>query len=102
MDRAARNKLLEKLRERSRKMEHLSEEHVDKVVAYLNELVALDKDAIERLIEARVPCNEKMASHPHVQVQGAEGNAVVGLLGIVNGLMGAQPEGANKVHRGKL
>jgi len=75
----------------------LSEENVDKVVTYLNELVSLDREAIEHLVETRVQCNKDLADHPHVQVsEDEEGNFLVGLLGIVNGLMGVQPEGANK------
>ena len=78
-------------------MEHLSEENVDKVVAYLNELVSIDREAVERLVETRVQCNVAMAGHPTVQVmEDEEGNPVVGVLGVINGLVGTQPDGANK------
>jgi hypothetical protein len=97
MNKATRDRMLSKLRERAEQMEHLSEENVDKVLTFLNELVALDRAAVERLVETRVQCNDAIADHPSVQVgKDADGNPVVGLLGIVNGLMGTQPEGANK------
>lgn len=97
MDRFAREKALDRLRERAGKMEHLSEENIDKVVAFLNELVSLDREAVEHLIEKRVQCNKDMADHPCVQVREDEdGNSVVGLLGVINGLVGTQPNGAKK------
>lgn len=96
-EKTEREKILARLRERSGKMEHLSEENVDKVVAYLNELVSIDREAVERLVETRVQCNVAMAGHPTVQVmEDEEGNPVVGVLGVINGLVGTQPDGANK------
>jgi hypothetical protein len=73
------------------------EDDVDEVVAYLNELVSLDRDAMEHLIETRVRCNDKIVEHPTVQVmKGEDGNMTVGLLGILNGLVGTQPDESSK------
>lgn len=90
-----RDDLLARLRERAAKME--TGENVDQVVAFLNSLVALDREAMDRLVETRVQCNKDLADHPTVQVmEDDEGNAVVGVLGIINGIIGTQPEWAHK------
>jgi hypothetical protein len=53
------------------------------VMANLNELVKVDVQAIDELIEKRVPCNQKMIDHPTVVC--LEGK--VGLLGVLNGIL---------------
>jgi hypothetical protein len=64
----------------------------DYIITFLNELVAADPALMHKLVETRVPCNEVIAEHPTVQVV-KEGNGyVVGLLGILNGIVGARPE----------
>lgn len=73
----------------------MAEKDVDRFLTFLNELVLLDREAVENLIETRVKCNQQLASHPTVQVMNAaEGAPIVGLLGILNGLVGVQPEGS--------
>lgn len=59
------------------------------VVDYLNEVLALDATALHDLIEHRVPCNDALTHHATTQV--TEGG-VVGLLGILNGLVGARAD----------
>lgn len=78
-------------------MMNFSEENVDAVVSYLNELVGIDRLAVEKLVDARVSCNEAMSLHPGVQVYIDEtGESNLGLLGVFNGLLGPQPEGSKK------
>ncbi len=68
---------------------------VDRVLNFLNELVALDADAIGRLITTHVQCNKDLADHPTVQVsEDKNGIPSVGLLGVINGLLGTQPDDA--------
>lgn len=62
------------------------------VVALLNELIALDRDAIEKLIAARVQCNQALADHPSVQVLAVSGDFWVGMLGVLNGIYGCNQE----------
>lgn len=62
-------------------------------VAYLNELVRLDRPAMHALVESRVPCQEALADHPTVQVVSDGEDAVVGFLGVLNGLFGTDAEG---------
>jgi len=70
----------------------------DQAIDYLNDLVALDAKAMERLVECRIPCNEQFAEHPTVQVvpdDAAPPDTVshsVGLLGILNGLFGVDDD----------
>lgn len=70
---------------------------LDEVIAFLNEVAALDREAVERLVAARAPCNEALSSHPSVQVGAIPGGWEVGLLGVLNGLFGAfGPEAAER------
>lgn len=73
----------------------------DSLIAFLNELVAIDPYAIAELLCVRVPCNQAMADHPSVQVQGSDGSVTyiapgthrVGLLGVLNGYCGTIESG---------
>lgn len=62
----------------------------DHIINVLNELVALDREAVTKLVETRVPCNQALADHPTVQV--SEGPSV-GLLGVLNGIAGVDHDG---------
>ena len=64
-----------------------------KIVDLLNELIKQDPDAMSALISARVPCGELLADHPTVQVGETDTGYEVGLLGILNGLCGADSKG---------
>ncbi|SRR6266705_4167600 len=67
------------------------------IIQYLNSLIALDSQAISKLIDIRVPVNKEFLKHDTVQIlqRGTEENPenVVGLLGILNGLCGVDEEG---------
>jgi hypothetical protein len=65
----------------------------DAMARYLNELLKLDPEAVYRLLETRVPCNKDLADHPTVQVHTKDGIYSVGLLGILNGFIGADTDG---------
>lgn len=68
--------------------EHIS---ISDTITYLNSLVEADPEAVLQLIEQRVPCNIQLANHPRCQV--VAGNpSQVGLLGILNGLFGADED----------
>lgn len=70
---------------------------VDEVIAYLNELIDIDRVAIAALIANRVPCNEELAKHPTVQVYAQHGGYLVGMLGILNGLFGICDDGRGPI-----
>lgn len=72
------------------------EELADLMIERLNEIARHDPEAIAKLIEQRVPCNDEMAEHPTVQVNTDYGGPRVGVLGLLNGLVGAIDEGKLK------
>jgi len=81
----------------------------DSIIAFMNELLELDRDCLSALVGYRVECNQALADHPSVQVgpvidkenlydvalrRKLTGKAkksppmVCGLLGILNGYCG--------------
>jgi hypothetical protein len=68
---------------------------VEEVLAFLNEALLLDQDAVSNLVETRFPCNAAMANHPTIQVSGEpDGKSPkVGFLGVLNGMFGADEGG---------
>jgi len=65
------------------------------IVDQLNEIYSHDPEALHALCESRVPCNEALRKHPTVQVlvEGGGTESRVGLLGILNGIVGIQDDG---------
>jgi hypothetical protein len=69
----------------------------DQFIQTLNDLLDDDRVAIEALIEHRVFCSDGVTNHPTVQVSTeSEGVHTVGLLGILNGLVGIIEDGPRK------
>lgn len=68
---------------------------VDAAIDRLNEMLKTDPDAMASLIKARVPCNQGMADHPTFQVSvESQGKGFkIGVLGVLNGLFGADDDG---------
>lgn len=64
----------------------------DYIITFLNELVEADQPSIEALVEFRAICNEVIGEHPTVQTVRNGDIYQVGLLGILNGIVGARPE----------
>jgi len=68
----------------------------EQCVQFLNELLVLDKEAVEGLFFHKVHCNKALADHPTVQCSKAKDGVIfpVGkgyqtrLLGVLNGLFG--------------
>jgi hypothetical protein len=68
----------------------------DLVIERLNDIAKTDPAAITAMIKTRVSCNEAMANHPTAQVIGTDGGGMIGLLGVVNGIVGVIPDGAKR------
>lgn len=68
----------------------------DLIIERLNDIAKTDPVAIDALLRMRVTCNEQLANHPTVQVIGLEVGGLVGLLGILNGLVGVINLGRRK------
>lgn len=83
---------------------------VEHAVRILNEMLLLDREATTRLFdpEKRVPCNEQIFNHPTIQVGcGSNGEDVVGILGVLNGIFGKNALGRGEIvlqygHDGKI
>jgi hypothetical protein len=66
-----------------------NDELTDHIVETLNRAIAADRDAMFKLFEYRVPCNNTMLEDPTVQVVfNPDDGAQVGLLGVLNGIVG--------------
>lgn len=73
---------------------------INEVIQFLNELLLIDSEAINKLLTIRVSCNKNLADHETVQVFKAPLKVkpacadepktipVVGILGILNGMFG--------------
>lgn len=69
-------------------------EHVNNAIKVLNRIHEADPTVLQSLVFHRVPCNKEVANDPEVQVgQLYEGGWEVGLLGIINGLLGIHESG---------
>jgi hypothetical protein len=65
----------------------------------LNEMLELDYKSTKKLVEYRVPCNEKIADHPTIQVQKFKTDKFpkVGLIGVINGMFGTRKDGMGAI-----
>lgn len=73
---------------------------VSRIVALLDEAIQLDPVAMTELCGTRVQCNNDLANHPTIQVGELEpesGQAVVGMIGILNGIGGIRDDGWGRV-----
>ena len=74
------------------------EERINHALRVLNRIHRSDPSVLQALIYQRVPCNEELASDPEVQVGEVEPVSgvkqyEVGLLGIINGIVGVHNTG---------
>lgn len=75
----------------------------DRIIEVMNRALAADPDAVNALIECRVPCNDALRDDPEIQVLVEDGKASVGLLGILSGLTGTLgPEAGDKKGFGRV
>ena len=66
---------------------------IDHAIGVLNEALKLDAGAMHRLVETRVPCNAALGNHPSIQVGAGAAGEGVGVLGLINGIFGADELG---------
>lgn len=67
----------------------------DRVAYVLNRALRSDSQAINWLFEYRVQCNDRLVGDPTIQVRSRDNNPTsVGILGILNGIIGDASEGA--------
>jgi len=68
----------------------LNREHAKQAIEYLNELLLLDHDAIQKLlIDKSVAVNREIANHPTAQVRTEDLDLIfLSVLGLINGMFG--------------
>lgn len=66
---------------------------VQHAVSVLNEALERDSEAITRLVNLRVDCNDRLAAHSTIQVADYGGIHKVGVLGLINAALGNSPSG---------
>lgn len=71
---------------------------VEQAIGRLNEINEMDPTVLPALINFRVPCNQALADHPTVQVGHGQDGYEVGLLGILNGIFGADERGWGHIY----
>ena len=67
------------------------------LVALLNDALTHDPQAVQCLIDNRVPCNMDLANHPTIQTLCTQNGFSVGLLGLLNGLCGVTSTGSGHI-----
>lgn len=62
--------------------------NVQRALDILNEALERDPTALTQLVNARVTCEERLAKHKSVQTGVYDGAHKVGVLGLINGILG--------------
>lgn len=61
---------------------------VKRALLVLNDALNRDPQALTELVNTRISCNEKMTKHPTVQVKVYHDDYKIGILGLINGILG--------------
>ena len=71
------------------------EDAITCAVRVLNEALNADRRAVEGIFGIAFPCNQELAKHPTVQVDGEDhiyGTPSITVLGLINGLFGVDDD----------
>jgi len=66
---------------------------IQKALQVLNDALERDPIAITQLVNFRVDCNAQIVNHSTIQSSVYHGVSKVGVLGLVNGIVGNSPSG---------
>ena len=66
---------------------------ISAAVDLLNDVLERDPEAITKLVNMRIDCDERLANHPTVQVHKFDDVYRIGVLGLLNGVLGGGPSG---------
>ena len=75
----------------SQKEEPPMTDAVTRAIEILNDALERDPAAMTRLINLRVPCNDRLAAHPTIAAGLYDDVHKVGVLGLLNGVLGDAP-----------
>lgn len=62
--------------------------NVQRALDILNEALERDPMALTQLVNARTTCDERLAKHRTIQTGVYEGTHKIGVLGLINGILG--------------
>jgi len=62
-------------------------------IKVLNDALERDPVAITKLVNLRVDCSTQLVNHPTIQTSAYHDVAKVGVLGLINGIIGNSPSG---------
>jgi len=70
-----------------------NEAEVRRVIAFLNDALAIDPDWVKAMVEHRPYCNKGIEDHPTIQAVGSDeaGGPAAGFIGLLNGIYGVRP-----------
>jgi hypothetical protein len=63
------------------------------IIQLMNSALILDREAIDALVKRRVVCNADLAQHPTIQVRTGSAAPTLGLVGLLNGIVGVDEQG---------
>jgi hypothetical protein len=71
---------------------NMQNELIQQIVDVVNDAINSDSSAMRALFENRVPCNQRLADHPTIQVskENEDVGYTVGLLGLLSGIAGTR------------
>jgi len=61
---------------------------VGKTCRFLNECLIADPEAINKLFNTQIKCNEMLTNHPYLHTLYKDGEYYVTVLGLINGMLG--------------
>ena len=71
----------------------MDDDPVSRAVQMLNGALERDPEAITRLVNQRIECNDALAADPAIRAQVIDGVARIGVLGLLNAALGDSPTG---------
>lgn len=88
----------EDLLKASAALQSVRSDFVDRAVAVLNEALKISPEAVTDLVRHHVACRDGLKDHPTIQVLLADDSKpTVGMLGLINGILGLNTEGFGQV-----
>jgi len=72
-------------------------EVANQIVDVLNRALKKDPQAINWLFDFRVACNKALADDPTIMVREEKGGCSLGVLGLLNGILGEKSEGVGLI-----
>ena len=69
----------------------------DRIVMLLNDALRLDPEGMQSMCWFRIVCNPALANHPTIQSTSIGVQYQIGMLGLLNGIVGTNPDGVGMI-----